>query len=79
MFILIEVFTLFFYLLTRQSQIVTIFIIVVFFSVLIILGLKTSYQLKKENNKLVKIGRSYAKDEKQAYKDFTDQYIYSDY
>lgn len=57
MFILIEVFTLFFYLLTRQSQIVTFFIIVVvFFSFLLILGLQTSYQLKKENNKLVKKG-----------------------
>ena len=62
--------------LISQSDIVTILIIVVvFFSVLLILGIRKSYKLKKENDRLDKISEEMAKQE-ETYKDFTDGHMY---
>ncbi|AXP82385.1 hypothetical protein CJ739_3323 [Mariniflexile rhizosphaerae] len=59
-----------------QSNIVTILVIVVvFFSVLLILGIRKSYKLKKENERLDKISEEMAKQET-TYKDFTDGHMY---
>lgn len=59
-----------------QSDIVTILIIVVvFFSILLILGIRKSYKLKKENERLDKISEEMAKQE-ETYKDFTDGHMY---
>jgi hypothetical protein len=59
-----------------QSDIVTILIIVVvFFSILLILGIRKSYKLKKENERLDKISEEMAKQEEE-YKDFTDGHMY---
>ena len=62
--------------LISQSDIVTILIIVVvFFSVLLVLGIRKSYKLKKENDRLDKISEEMAKQE-ETYKDFTDGHMY---
>ena len=59
-----------------QSDIVTILIIVViFFSILLILGVRKSYKLKKENERLDKISEEMANAEEK-YKDFTDGHMY---
>ena len=59
-----------------QSDIVTILVIVVvFFSILLILGIRKSYKLKKENERLDKISEEMAKQEEE-YKDFTDGHMY---
>lgn len=62
--------------LISQKDIVTILIIVVaFFSLLLILGIRKSYKLKKENEQLDKISEELAKQEEK-YKDFTDGHMY---
>ena len=77
MFISNKAFNLFFLPLIEQSQIVTVLIVVViFFSILLILGVRKSYLLKKENKKLDEIGKLHAEEEEKAYKDFTDGHMY---
>ena len=62
--------------LISQSDIVTVLIIVViFFSILLVLGVRKSYQLKKENEQLGKISEELAKQEEK-YKDFTEGHMY---
>ena len=60
----------------EQSDIVTVLIVVViFFSILLILGIRKSYKLKKENERLDKISEEIAK-QKEEYKDFTEGHMY---
>lgn len=62
--------------LISQTDIVTVLIIVViFFSILLVLGVRKSYKLKKENDRLDKISEEMAKQE-ESYKDFTDGHMY---
>ena len=64
------------FLLIEQSDIVNVLIIVViFFSILLLLGIRKSYKLKKENERLDKISEEMAKQE-ESYKDFTDGHMY---
>ncbi len=64
--------------LISQSDIVTVLIIVVvFFSILLILGVRKSYKLKKENERLDQISEEIAKRE-ETYKDFTEGHMYGD-
>ncbi|GGD10530.1 hypothetical protein [Hyunsoonleella pacifica] len=64
-------------LLISQSQIVTVLsIVVVFFLVLLILGVRKSYILKKENDQLAKSGPLQSDDDNKAYKDFRDGHLY---
>lgn len=59
-----------------QSDIVTILVIVVvFFSILLVLGIRKSYKLKKENERLDKISEE-MKIQEEEYKDFTDGHMY---
>ncbi|MEN3322388.1 hypothetical protein VP395_01490 [Mariniflexile soesokkakense] len=59
-----------------QSDIVSILVIVVvFFAILLVLGIRKSYKLKKENERLDKISEEMAKQEEK-YKDFTDGHMY---
>lgn len=67
------------YALMDQSDIVTLLIIVVvFFAILLILGVRKSYKLKKENERLDKISEEMAKEEEK-YKDFTEGHMYGDH
>ncbi|MEP1489990.1 MAG: hypothetical protein ABJK28_16340 [Algibacter sp.] len=64
-------------LLLQQSQIVTVLaIVVIFFSILLILGVRKSYILKKENKRLDEISNLQSEEEDKAYKDFTDGHMY---
>ena len=68
---------LFPFLFVDQSSIVTMLtIVVVFFSVLLLLGIRKSYKLKKENERLDEINRKIAADEEKPYQDFTDGHMY---
>ncbi|NCO62637.1 MAG: hypothetical protein GW839_04195 [Flavobacteriales bacterium] len=65
--------------LIEQTDIVTILVVVVlFFSVLLILGIRKSYKLKKENERLDKISEELAKQE-ETYKDFTEGHMYDNH
>lgn len=64
--------------LISQSDIVTgLIIVVIFFSILLILGVRKSYMLKKENDRLDKISEEMTK-EKETYQDFTEGHMYGD-
>ncbi|MGC6430671.1 MAG: hypothetical protein ACON5F_06500 [Jejuia sp.] len=66
-----------FQLLISQSQIVTVLsIVVIFFLILLILGVRKSYVLKKENDKLSEINTSQNDEEEKAYKDFREGHMY---
>jgi len=51
-------------------------ITVVFFLVLLILGIRKSYKLKKENDRLNELSTSLEDDENKPYTDFTEGHLY---
>jgi hypothetical protein len=51
-------------------------ITVVFFLVLLILGVRKSYKLKKENERLNEMSTSFKDEENKPYKDFTEGHLY---
>ncbi|WNH10182.1 hypothetical protein [Thalassobellus suaedae] len=60
-------------LLIDQATIVTMLsIVTAFFAIILVLGIRKSYKLKKENKRLEEISEKMAK-EKEEYKDFTDE------
>lgn len=62
--------------LINQSDIVTMLIIVVIvFGILLILGVRKSYKLKKENDRLNSLNTSIS-EEDEKYKDFTEGHMY---
>ncbi|MGC1204501.1 MAG: hypothetical protein WA839_06405 [Flavobacteriaceae bacterium] len=64
-------------LLVDQSDLVNMLIIVViFFGVLLLLGIRKSYKLKKENERLDAINKKIAEEEDKPYQDFTDGHMY---
>ncbi|MCH4552629.1 hypothetical protein [Aestuariibaculum lutulentum] len=65
------------WLLLSQIDIVTVLVIVVvFFSILLVLGIRKSYKLKKENERLDKISEEMARKEEK-YTDFTEGHMYN--
>ncbi|MFY0714692.1 hypothetical protein J1D01_13525 [Seonamhaeicola sp. NFXS20] len=65
------------FLLVSEYTILTVLIIVViFFALLLILGIRKSYKLKKENERLDKISKEIARKESEEYKDFTSGHMY---
>ena len=64
--------------LVSQSHIVTLLIIVsLFFGILLLLGIRKSYKLKKENERLDAMDKKIAEEgEEKPYKDFTDGHMY---
>lgn len=65
--------------LISQTDIVTILIIVVvIFSFLLILGVRKSYLLKKENERLNSMDTTIEDDKDKPYKDFTDGHMYGE-
>ncbi len=64
-------------LLIEQTDIVTVLsIVVVIFSVLLVLGVRKSYKLKKENERLNSMDTTIKDDKEKPYKDFTDGHMY---
>ena len=63
--------------LVEQSGIVKVLVIsIVFFLALLILGIRKSYKLKAENDKLLKTSDDLLKEEEEVYKDFTEGHMY---
>ncbi len=64
-------------LLIEQSSIVTILIItVVFFLILLVLGVRKSYKLKAENERLSKKSNTSSTEDNEKYNDFTEGHLY---
>ena len=60
-----------------QTDIVTVLIIVVaFFLVLLVIGLRKTYKLKAENERLNNINPLQSNEDNKAYKDFTEGHLY---
>ncbi|WP_239021994.1 hypothetical protein [Pontimicrobium aquaticum] len=63
--------------LIEQSGIVTVLIITVaFFLILLVLGVRKSYKLKAENEKLSKKSNASSTKDNKQYKDFTEGHLY---
>lgn len=66
-----------FHFLIDQSGIVKMLAItVVFFLILLILGIRKSYKLKKENDRLNEMSTKFEDEENKPYKDFTEGHMY---
>lgn len=64
-------------LLIEQTSIVTILIItVVFFLILLVLGVRKSYKLKAENERLSKKSNTSSTEDNEKYNDFTEGHLY---
>ncbi|MBU2938741.1 hypothetical protein KO494_04215 [Lacinutrix sp. C3R15] len=62
----------------EQFSIVTILIIsVIFFLVLLIVGVRKSYKLQAENERLMNATNDLLKEDNEEYQDFTDGHIYN--
>ncbi len=64
-------------LISQQTIVTILIVVVVFFSILLILGVRKSYLLKKENERLDKISEDIAK-QVETYKDFTEGHMYGE-
>ncbi|MFH4968286.1 hypothetical protein V8G61_08790 [Gaetbulibacter sp. M240] len=67
------------YAIMDESTIVTsLIIVVIFFAILLILGIRKSYLLKKENERLDAINKQILEDneENKPYRDFTEGHLY---
>ncbi|AXT19893.1 hypothetical protein D7030_01880 [Flavobacteriaceae bacterium AU392] len=63
--------------LTAQSNIVTVLIITVsFFLILLIAGIRKSYKLKSENERLSRKTTLNSEEDNKIYKDFTEGHLY---
>ena len=61
-------------LITQTQVVVALTVIVIFFGIILLLGVRKSYLLKKENKRLEKMNTSMKEDKE--YKDFTDGHMY---
>lgn len=64
-------------LINQNTIVVVLSIVVAFFLILLILGVRKSYKLKKENDRLDRISEEMASQEEK-YKDFTEGHMYGD-
>lgn len=63
--------------LIKQSDIVTVLIVLtIFFGFILLLGVRKSYKLKKENKRIEDALNSKITDDEKPYKDFTDGHMY---
>lgn len=66
--------------LVQQSDIVTMLsVTIVFFLVLLVLGISKSYKLRAENKKLTEQSGLSSTDDNKVYKDFTEGHLYDNY
>jgi len=63
-------------LITQSQVVIALIVVVIFFGIILLLGVRKSYLLKKENERLEKMNTSMKEDEE--YKDFTDGHMYGD-
>lgn len=74
-FMLISSYPLSIFLIDQATIVTLLSIVTAFFGIILILGVRKSYKLKKENKRLDEISEQMAK-EKEEYKDFTDGHMY---
>jgi len=66
--------------LIEQTSIVTMLIVtVLFFLVLLVLGILKSYKLRAENDRLSRSTTMSTEEDKKAYNDFRDGHLYDNY
>ncbi|MBD0833568.1 hypothetical protein ICJ83_15645 [Aestuariibaculum sp. TT11] len=70
------IFMVFMLLLSQLNILTVLIIVVIFFTILLFLGIRKSYKLKKENERLDKISEEMARKEEK-YKDFTEGHMYN--
>lgn len=64
------------FLIEQSSIVMLLSISVVFFLILLILGIRKSYKLKKENERLANKSQLSSTEDNKKYKDFTDGHLY---
>ncbi|MCF1191595.1 OadG family protein [Mangrovimonas sp. AS39] len=64
------------FLIEQSSIVMLLSISVVFFLILLILGIRKSYKLKKENERLANKSQLSSTEDNKTYKDFTDGHLY---
>jgi hypothetical protein len=62
--------------LNYNDLIITLTVVFVFFGILLILGIRKSYKLKKENERLSELNETLTQGDKNSYDDFTDGHMY---
>lgn len=76
---MIIILSYYFIALIKQINVVALLSIsVIFFLILLILGVRKSYKLKAENEKLMKATDHLLEEDKKEYTDFTEGHMYSD-
>lgn len=65
-----------FFLIEQLSIVKMLAITVVFFLILLILGVRKSYKLKKENDRLNELSTTLEDEEDKPYTDFTEGHLY---
>lgn len=65
-----------FFLIEQLSIVKMLAITVVFFLILLILGVRKSYKLKKENERLNELSTTLEDEENKPYTDFTEGHLY---
>ena len=66
----------FFLLIEQESIVKALSISVAFFLILLVLGLRKSYKLRQENDRLSKLDFHNSEEENKIYKDFTEGHMY---
>lgn len=66
-------------LMTEDTIVILLSVVVVFFAILLILGIRKSHLLKKENERLDEINKQILEqaEESEKYRDFTEGHLYS--
>ncbi|GAA3606414.1 hypothetical protein Q4Q39_11195 [Flavivirga amylovorans] len=64
------------FLINQANIVIVLIIVVVIFSILLLLGVRKSYKLKKENEKLNSMNTKMPDEEEENYKDFTEGHMY---
>ena len=64
------------FLINQSNIVILLSAVIVFFAILLILGLRKSYKLKKENDDLDTINNNFDDNEDKPYKDFTEGHMY---
>ncbi|KAA5825658.1 hypothetical protein FPF71_07040 [Algibacter amylolyticus] len=65
-----------FSLISESSIVMLLVVITVFFGILLLLGVRKSYKLKKENERLEAMSTRSSENTDDSYKDFTDGHMY---
>lgn len=60
----------------NQQLVIVLAIALVIFGILLVMGIRKSYKLKKENEKLFRMSEKLTEDKEEPYKDFTDGHMY---